>query len=180
MQARNEPMAKMRFLHSTRNVSKNSLDRGAISVHWPLSKGSLQESWRISAVLLRPPPATRTRCLSPPACSSSIPGRSLRRSFIFFSFRHRHASPPPPPPPLPPPPLDVPTVWVSSSAHRVDELRPNMERRNGFKPPTTRTASDLPCRHNADAFHLPVGMLGRSTHLQEKALTCWVYSLMRY
>ncbi len=145
-------MAKMRLLNSTRSVSKNSSDKGAIRVHWPPSEGSLQESWRISAVLLRPP-ATRTRCLSPPACSSSIPGRCSRPSCISFSFRHRHSPSPPP---------DAPAVRVSSSAHR------GVSDENMLLPPTTRTASGVLCRHNADAWCLPVGILGRSVHLQRK------------
>ncbi len=161
MQARNEPMAKMRLLNSTRDGDKKSFDSGAISVHWPQSEGSLQESWRISAVLL-PPPATRTRCLSPPACSSSIPGRSQRPSCISFSFRHRHAPSPPP---------DAPAAWVSSSAHRrVSDEKPF--------PPTTRTASGLLCKHNADAPYLAVGMLGSSIHLQEKIMTYYILSLI--
>ncbi len=101
---------------------------------------------------------------SPPACSSSIPGRSMRPSCISFSFRHRHASPPPLP-------RGAPAVWVSSSAHRgASDVR--------LLTTTTRTASGLLCTHNADAPCLPVGVLGSSIHLQEKIMTYYILSLI--
>ncbi len=166
MKARNALMAKMRSAASTRDGATKPFDRGAISVHWPRSEGSLQESWRISAVALNPP-ATRTRCLSPPACSRSIPDRSRRPSCISFNFRHHHATL-----------LSPLDVRVSSSA--LLGVSTELLQRNESTPPTTRTASGPLCRHNADAYHLLVGMLGRSTHLQEKTLTCWIHSLTRY